>query len=164
MFRPLDYPEVLKSYPLGTVVLITDPDHDRLTVCQIEATGNTPALDELGVSYLKLDEDRILTVYTANQSFLMLMEYRIRQLKQNGKLNDHPRFMIKTTASALSWDEWGRHHDVRVVNVPVGFKEIANIMKKVELQIKNDPESEVIVEDVFGNKINLGIQPRLKKP
>ena len=161
VIETLHYPEVLKSYPLGTVVLITDPDHDRLTVCQIEATGNTPALDELGVSYLKLDEDRILTVYTANQSFLMLMEYRIRQLKQNGKLNDHPRFMIKTTASALSWDEWGRHHDVRVVNVPVGFKEIANIMKKVELQIKNDPESEVIVEDVFGNKINLGVQPRL---
>ena len=36
--------------------------------------------------------------------------------------------MIKTTASALSWDEWARHNNVQVVNVPVGFKEIANIM------------------------------------
>ena len=161
VIETLHYPEVLKSYPLGTVVLITDPDHDRLTVCQIESAGNIPSLDELGISYLKLDEDRVLTVYTANQSFLMLMEYRIRQLKQNGTLNNHPRFMIKTTASALSWDEWGRYHDVRVVNVPVGFKEIANIMKKVELQIRENPESEVIVEDVFGNKINLGVQPRL---
>ncbi len=161
VIETLHYPELLKSYPLGTVVLITDPDHDRLTVCQIEAEGNTQTLDELGISYITLDKDRVLTVYTANQSFLMLMEYRMRQLKHSGKLYEHPRFMIKTTASALSWDEWGRHHDVKVVNVPVGFKEIANTMKKVELQMRENPNSEVIIEDVFGRKINLGIQPRL---
>jgi phosphomannomutase len=69
--------------------------------------------------------------------------------------------MIKTTASALSWDEWAKHHGIKVVNVPVGFKEIANIMKKVELQLREAPESEVKVDDVFGNEINLGIQPRL---
>ena len=68
---------------------------------------------------------------------------------------------IKTTASALSWDEWAGVNDIKVVNVPVGFKEIANIMKKVELQIRKNPEREVIVEDVFGEEINLGIQPRL---
>ena len=64
-------------------------------------------------------------------------------------------------ASALSWDEWAKAHGIKVVNVPVGFKEIANIMKKVELQIKNNPEGEVVVDDVFGNSINLGVQPRL---
>ncbi len=161
VIETLNYPEKLKNYPLGTVVLITDPDHDRLTVCQIEASGNTQMLNELGVSYINLDDNRVLTVYTANQAFLMLMEYRTRQLKHSGKFHNHPRFMIKTTASALSWDEWAKHNDIRVVNVPVGFKEIANIMKKVELQIKNNPNDEVLVEDVFGNKINLGVQPRL---
>ena len=161
VIETLHYPELLKKYPLGTVVLITDPDHDRLTVCQVETAGSVPTLDELGISYIKLDEDRVLTVYTANQAFLMLMEFRTKQLKHAGKFNNHPRFMIKTTASALSWDEWAKHNDIRVVNVPVGFKEIANIMKKVELQIKNAPESEVVVDDVFGNKINLGVQPRM---
>ena len=34
-------------------------------------------------------------------------------------------------------------------------------MKKVELQIRQNPYSEVKVDDVFGNEINLGIQPRL---
>jgi phosphomannomutase len=34
-------------------------------------------------------------------------------------------------------------------------------MKKVELQIKNHPDKDVIVDDVFGNSINLGIQPRM---
>ena len=161
VIESLHYEKVLAGCPLGTIVLITDPDHDRLTVCQIEAIGNEPALDEYGISYIPLDEERILTVYSANQAFLMLMNYRVKQLKHNGQFKNHPRFMIKTTASALSWDEWAKAHGIKVVNVPVGFKEIANIMKKVELQIKNNPEKDVVVDDVFGNSINLGIQPRL---
>lgn len=161
VIESLHYDKVLADCPLGTIVLITDPDHDRLTVCQIEAIGNEPALDEYGISYIKLDESRILTIYSANQAFLMLMNYRVKQLKAHGTFKNHPRFMIKTTASALSWDEWAKTHKIKVVNVPVGFKEIANIMKKVELQIKNNPEKEVIVDDVFGNAINLGVQPRL---
>ena len=161
VIESLHYDKVLADYPLGTVVLITDPDHDRLTVCQIEAAGNSPMLEEYGISYIQLDEDRILTIYSANQAFLMLMNYRVKQLKALGKFKNHPRFMIKTTASALSWDEWAKAHVINVVNVPVGFKEIANIMKKVELQIKNNPEGEVVVDDVFGNSINLGVQPRL---
>lgn len=161
VIESLHYEKVLADCPLGTIVLITDPDHDRLTVCQIEAIGNEPMLDEYGISYIKLDEDRILTVFSANQAFLMLMNYRVQHLKANGKFKNHPRFMIKTTASALSWDEWALAHGIKVVNVPVGFKEIANIMKKVELQIKNNPCGEVVVDDVFGNSINLGVQPRM---
>ena len=157
----MHYEKVLKDLPLGTIVLITDPDHDRLTVCQIEASGNEPMLNDFGISYIELDENRILTVYTANQAFLMLMNYRVKQLKHEGKFKNHPRFMIKTTASALSWDEWAAKNGIKVVNVPVGFKEIANIMKKVELQIKNNPDKEVVVDDVFGNSINLGVQPRM---
>ena len=161
VIESMHYEKVLADCPIGTVVLITDPDHDRLTVCQIEAGGNTLTLDEYGISYIQLDEDRILTVYSANQAFLMLMNYRVKQLKAQGKFKNHPRFMIKTTASALSWDEWAKAHGIKVVNVPVGFKEIANIMKKVELQLKTNPEGEVKVDDVFGNTINLGVQPRL---
>lgn len=161
VIESLHYEKVLADKPLGTVVLITDPDHDRLTVCQIESVGSIPMLEEFGISYINLDEERVLTVYTANQAFLMLMNYRVKQLKAQGKFKNHPRFMIKTTASALSWDEWAKAHGIKVVNVPVGFKEIANIMKKVELQLRENPDSEVKVEDVFGNEINLGVQPRL---
>lgn len=161
VIESMHYEEILKDYPLGTIVLITDPDHDRLTVCQIETIGSTAMLDEYGISYIKLDEKRVLTVYTANQAFLMLMDYRVKQLKAQGKFKNHPRFMIKTTASALSWDEWAKSHGIKVVNVPVGFKEIANIMKKVELQLRENPQAEVKVDDVFGEEINLGVQPRL---
>ncbi len=161
VIESMHYEEILKDYPLGTIVLITDPDHDRLTVCQIETIGSIAMLEEYGISYIKLDEKRVLTVYTANQAFLMLMDYRVKQLKAQGKYKNHPRFMIKTTASALSWDEWAKAHGIKVVNVPVGFKEIANIMKKVELQLRENPQAEVKVEDVFGEEINLGVQPRL---
>ena len=161
VIESLHYEKVLSDKPLGTVVLITDPDHDRLTVCQIETIGSIPMLDDFGISYIKLNDEKILTVYTANQAFLMLMDYRVKQLKSQGKYKNHPRFMIKTTASALSWDEWAKHHGMNVVNVPVGFKEIANIMKKVELQLRENPNLEVKIDDVFGNEINLGIQPRL---
>ena len=161
VIESLDYDVALREYPLGTAVLITDPDHDRLTICQIESEGNIPELEEGGISYIKLGNGRVLTVFTANQAFLMLMDYRMKQLKQSRRWNNHPRFMIKTTASALSWDEWAGANNVKVVNVPVGFKEIANIMKKVELQLKNNPADSVKVDDVFGNTIDLGVQPRL---
>lgn len=157
----LHYDEKLKDYPVGTAVLITDPDHDRLTITQTESADRIPELKKLGVDYIELGNNVVLTVFTANQAFLMLMDFWAKQLKAENLWNNHPRFMIKTTASALSWDEWAAKNDVKVVNVPVGFKEIANIMKKVELKLKNSPQNEVIVDDVFGNPIDLGINPRL---
>ena len=157
----LNYSEKLKQYPVGTVVLITDPDHDRLTVCQIENTQSIDFLNKTGISYAELDGDRILCVYTANQSFLLIMDFWAKQLKASGQWNNHPRFMIKTTASAKSWDEWAKFNGVNVVNVPVGFKEIANIMKKVEKQIIDNPTKDVVVTDVFGKEVNLGVNPRM---
>lgn len=157
----LHYDEKLKQYPIGTVVLITDPDHDRLTITQTESSDRIAELKSLGIDYIDFGDGRVLTVFTANQAFLMLMDFWAKQLKVQGLWENHPRFMIKTTASALSWDEWAKNNGVKVVNVPVGFKEIANIMKKVELKLKNNPKDNVVVDDVFGNSIDLGVNPRL---
>ncbi len=161
VIKSMNYAEKLKNYPLSTVVLITDPDHDRLTVTQIESSDRIEALEKLGVDYVKLGENRVLTVFTANQSFLMIMDFWANQLKKEGLFDKHPRFIIKTTASARSWDEWAKKNGIKVVNVPVGFKEIANIMKKVEKQITDDPQKEVIITDIFNNDINLGTNPKL---
>lgn len=161
VIESLNYDKKMTHKPVGTVILITDPDHDRLTVTQIESINNIEKLNDLGLDYVKLSDDKVLVVYTANQSFLMTMSFWAGSLKANGLFNNHPRFIIKTTASAMSWDEWAEINNIKVVNVPVGFKEIANIMKKVEAQIQKNPEKEVIVEDIFGKEINLGVQPRL---
>lgn len=161
VIETLHYNEKLKNMPLGTSVLITDPDHDRLTICQTESISQIDKLNKAGIDYIKLNDSTILTVFTANQAFLMLMDFWAKQLKIQGLWNNHPRFMIKTTASAISWDEWAKKQGVNVVNVPVGFKEIANIMKKVELKLKKAPDKDVIIDDVFSNPINLGVNPRL---
>lgn len=157
----MNYSEKLKTFPVGTAVLITDPDHDRLTICQTESRKRIDELRHLGVDFVELDADKVLTVFTANQAFLMLMDFWALQLKDKGLWKNHPRFIIKTTASALSWDEWAKNNGVKVINVPVGFKEIANIMKKVELKLKNNPYEEIVIDDVLGNHINLGVNPRL---
>lgn len=161
VIETLHYEEKLTKMPVGTSVLITDPDHDRLTIAQTEFACTIPELEAAGIDYIKLNDDLILTIFTANQAFLMLMDFWAKQLKAQGLWEKHPRFMIKTTASAISWDEWAKKQGIKVVNVPVGFKEIANIMKKVELKLKNSPEIEIIIDDVFGSPINLGTNPRL---
>ena len=161
VINTMHYEEKLKDMPEGTAVLITDPDHDRLTITQTENVSRIPELEKAGIDYIKLNDNTILTIFTANQAFLMLTDFWSKQLKAQNLWDNHPRFMIKTTASALSWDEWAKNNGVKVINVPVGFKEIANIMKKVELQLKNNPEKDVILDDVFGSSINLGINPRL---
>ena len=150
-----------KNLPAGTVILITDPDHDRLTITQVEDVSRIDFLKKHGIDYIMLTDKTILTVFTANQAFLMLMDFWAKQLKEQNLWINHPRFIIKTTASALSWDEWAKNNGVKVINVPVGFKEIANIMKKVELKLKQSPDKNIIIEDVFGNNIDLGINPRL---
>lgn len=161
VIETLHYEERLTKLPVGTAVLITDPDHDRLTVAQTEYACTIPELEKAGIDYVKLNDELILTVFTANQAFLMLMDFWAKQLKSQNLWDKHPRFMIKTTASAISWGEWAKKQGVKVVNVPVGFKEIANIMKKVELKLKKAQTAEVIIDDVLGNPVNLGINPRL---
>lgn len=161
VINTMHYDEKLADYPINTVIFITDPDHDRLTVTQIEISEAIPRLNEAGIDYIKLSKDRILAIYTANQAFLMLMDFRTKQLKSIGIWDMYPRFIIKTTASSSSWDEWAKNNGVKVVNVPVGFKEIANVMKKVEMQIKNNPSKDVVVHDIFLDSINLGVNPRL---
>jgi phosphomannomutase len=105
--------------------------------------------------------DKLLTVYTPNQSYLLIMDFQMKQLKRAGILTDHPRFIIKTTASAMSWDEWAKANNIPVINLPVGFKEIASMMKKVEKQLTEHLSGVVAVHDIFGDMINLGVQPRL---
>ena len=159
--KSTDYATKLKAQPIGTVIEATDPDGDRLVVCEIENASRAETLEHLGVDFLDLGDNRLLTIYTPNQAFLMLMDFYAKQLRTSGLWENHPRFMIKTTPSALAWDQWGVANDVKVINVPVGFKEIAAIMKKIERQIADAPDAPVVVQDVYGETISLGVHPRL---
>ena len=155
--KSLNYGEKLKDYPINTVVLITDPDHDRLNIVQIVSTDKKEAIIKAGVDYVELDENRILCVFSANQSFLMIMDYWNSSLEKN---SNSEYFMIKTTASSSSWDEWAKSKGIKIINTPVGFKEIAGAVKKIEAQYEKNVEN-ITIYDVFGKKVELGSNPRM---
>jgi phosphomannomutase len=157
----MGYDALLKDKPIGTTILMADPDGDRLVTAQLESVDRAEFLKSIGVDFLVLDEQRILALYTPNQSFLMTMAYQAQSLKDAGLWDDHPRFIIMTTASSAAWREWAERNGIQVLNVPVGFKEIAAMERKIEAQIKAHPDQTVIVKDIFGREVNLGVQPRL---
>ena len=159
VLETMGYRELLKNYPVGTAVLMVDSDGDRLVTAQIETRSATEKLDTLGVVYLELDHERVLSLYIPNQSFLMTLDFQSKALKQVGLWDKYDWFIIKTTASAMTWDEWAHTNHVPVINTPVGFKEIATVMQKVEGLI--DSGAEIVVKDVFGDTINLGNNPRM---
>ncbi|MBR5303726.1 MAG: hypothetical protein IKU37_02745 [Candidatus Gastranaerophilales bacterium] len=155
--KSLNYGEILKDYPLNTVVLITDPDHDRLNIVQIVSADKKEAVIKAGVDYVELDENRILCVFSANQSFLMIMDYWNSSLDKN---SNSQYFMIKTTASSKAWDEWAKSKEIKIINTPVGFKEIAGAVKKIEAQYEKNVEN-ITIYDVFNKKVELGANPRM---
>lgn len=155
--KSLNYGEKLKDYPLNTVILITDPDHDRLNIVQIVSIDKIKEVEKAGTDYVKLDENRILCVFSANQSFLMIMDYWYKSLEKN---SDSTYFMVKTTASSKAWDEWAKSKGIKIINTPVGFKEIASVIKKIEAQFEKGVEN-ITVYDVFNKKVELGKNPRM---
>ncbi|NIO44636.1 MAG: hypothetical protein GTN36_03740 [Candidatus Aenigmarchaeota archaeon] len=157
----MGYEELLKNKPIGHLVMITDPDADRLVIGQVEPVNRIKKLEDLGVYYLKIDENKIFTVYHPVYSFLMTMDFRMKRLKEKNQWNNHPRFIIKTAPSSYAWDEWALTNGIKIINTPVGWKEISTTLKKIEKQFKENSTKEVIIKDIFGNEINIGKEPRL---
>lgn len=155
------YGKILNNYPIGTVVLMTDPDADRLVTATIESSTKTELLKKMGIVYSILDKDKILVIFTPNQSFLMNLDFQYKALVKAGLWDKYNWFVLKTTASQRSWDEWAIAHDIPVINTPVGFKELADTMINVEQKILSSNGQNIFINDVFGNKINLGKKPRL---
>ncbi len=155
------YAELLKDYPLGTVLLMTDPDADRLVTAYIDSTANKEKLEKLGLVFGELDPGRILVIFTPNQSFLLTIDFQYRALKEAGLWEKYDWLLMKTTASQRSWDEWAAAHKIPVNNTPVGFKELADSMQQVERKMHDNPDQDVYLKDVFGENHNLGRNPRL---
>ncbi|RJR31402.1 hypothetical protein C4569_02145 [Candidatus Parcubacteria bacterium] len=159
--KTMGYAEDLKDCDIGQLVLMTDPDGDRLVIGQIEPSAKAKLLDDLGIYYERIVDEKIFSVYHPTYSFLMTMDFHARQLKAAGIWENHSRFMINTAPSSRSWDEWAKAQGIKVITTPVGFKEIATVMKKVEKKIIADSNRNVVLTNIFGNEINLGKDPRL---
>lgn len=155
------YDEILKDAPVGHIVFNVDPDADRFVSGQLLPAEEAAALDGLGVSHIKVGGDKIFAIFSPNQFFLLLAENDRRVAVADDSWRDYNPFDIHTYVSALAWDEWAAFHHIPVIRVPVGFKEIAAIIRQVEEKILEADGGEVSVEAEAGQKVRIGAHPKL---
>ena len=157
----IDYKVLLHDYPIGTIVLMTDPDADRLVTSYIDDSKNIDKLKSMGLVSSPLDDNRILVIFTPNQSFLMNIDFQYKALNEAGLWDKYHWFLLKTTASQRSWDEWAKSKNIPVINTPVGFKELADTMINIERKMLSETKKSITIKDVFGETHDLGENPRL---
>jgi phosphomannomutase len=155
------YGEILKDAQPGQVVYNVDPDADRFVAGQVVPSTEKKALDELGINYMELPPDKLFAIYSPNQLFLMIADNDMVQAQADGSWKHYSNFDIHTYVSALSWDEWAEHNGIPVLRVPVGFKEIAAIERKVEEAMAHHKGESFDVENELGQAITLGAHPKL---
>ena len=159
--RSANYENLLAEAPLGKMVFNVDPDADRFVVGQVLPKSEGDALSELGIDYITIGPERIFAILSPNQFFLLLAENDRLMAKEDGSWEKTDAFDIHTYVSALAWDEWADHHRIPVVRVPVGFKEIAAIVRQVEAQMLKSAGGDVVVTAEAGQSVNLGKNPKL---
>ena len=156
-----NYEEILADAPLGKMIFNVDPDADRFVVGQVLPTGEAKALEALGISFLTIGPERIFAILSPNQFFLLLAENDRLIAVEDGSWSETNPFDVHTYVSALAWDEWAEHHDIPVVRVPVGFKEIASVLRQVEQQMKASDGGDIVVTAEASQSVNLGKKPKL---
>lgn len=159
--KSCNYEEILAHTPVGRMVFNVDPDADRFVVGQILPRSEIASLDGLGIAHIPLDEKRVFAILSPNQFFLLLAENDRIIATEDGTWEATNAFDIHTYVSALAWDEWAEHHGIPVVRVPVGFKEIAAILRQVEEQMTEADGKDVVVTAEADQSVNLGKHPKL---
>lgn len=155
------YEELLKDVPPGQIVFNVDPDADRFVGGQVVEESERKALEKLGITYIELGAGRLFALYSPNQLFLMIFHNDMLQAKADGWWDRYANFNIHTYVSAISWDEWAANNAVPVISVPVGFKEIAAVERKVEEGLRESQGKPFEVVNELGFAVTLGAGPKL---
>lgn len=151
------YDELLKDAPDGQMIFNVDPDSDRFVVGQMVPAAEKPKLDALGITSLPMG-GRLFALYSPNQFFLLLAENDRVIAVQDGSWQRYSNFDVHTYVSALAWDEWAAQHNIPVVRVPVGFKEIAAVVRQVEEGVGKGP---IEIRNELGETVAIGENPKL---
>lgn len=155
------YDLLLRDVSNGQLVFNVDPDSDRFVVGQVVDASLKDELDRWGITSIELSAQQLFAIFSPNQFFLMLAENDRVMAVEDGSWEKHNNFDVHTYVSALAWDEWAEHHNIPVVRVPVGFKEIAAVERQVEQALASANGASVVVTDELGNKIQVGAHPKL---
>ncbi|MDO8536020.1 MAG: hypothetical protein Q7S30_03310 [Candidatus Omnitrophota bacterium] len=165
-----DYPEKFAAMPIGDVVLHTDMDNDRLAVSQVLSNDveTRKLLERLGVVYNVINEEKLVAMFIPNKFFHFLHEInfnRITELMKEGTVDPNRKIVVlKTLASTPAVDKWAEArrnegYNIEVVNTAVGFAKLANVMYRIEGDMRTAPGKDVIISDAAGKDINVGSNP-----
>ncbi|OYT34172.1 MAG: hypothetical protein B6U87_02500 [Candidatus Aenigmarchaeota archaeon ex4484_52] len=152
----IPYRKLLKNKPVGMKIYECDPDSDRLVLKQIMDKKNIGLLDNYGIEYYNLDDDKILAAPSSNKVFLCLDIVDYELMKEKGIWNKYNWLYLITYASSKSWIEFADSvENLKKIIALVGFKNLTEMQKKIEKWYFNSNNSEFNLKDQLGNEIML---------
>lgn len=157
--RSMPYPKLLEKEPLGRRIYECDPDSDRFVLKQIVSEKEVPLLEEYGIIYYPLSNDKILASPSPNKIFLELDVADYERMKENGEWENYFFVYFPTYVSAKAWQEFAealkeREGNISMLMCRVGFKNFNELQQKIESWLFNKPEeSELCIEDQLGRKV-----------
>ncbi|MDD3089527.1 MAG: PHP domain-containing protein, partial [Candidatus Omnitrophica bacterium] len=155
----IPYIDALKGYPAGTMVFECDPDSDRFVLKQVMEKNRrvTDLLDEFGVEYLDLGDDKILAMPSPNKVFLALDIIDAENLKAAGKWDNYTSLYYITYVSTRAWAEFGDRMYPNLVRIMemVGFKNLTGMQRVVEKWLFDTNDPELKFRDQLGREIVL---------
>ena len=177
----IPYASFLDGYPSGTRQYELDPDSDRFVLKQVlDKTDETMRLvNEYGIDFYELDDNKILIAPSPNKVFLNLDIADYERMVEAGTWEQfHSLYMI-TYVSSRAWSEFADAVDglIRVMH-RVGFKNLNEVqavlqqwydnktpfnkIKDANDFIKDITYDEIVFNDQLGRTISIDRSKRIR--
>lgn len=121
-FTTCPYPNPEKAEAMSLVIKLAEEKKADIAI------ANDPDSDRLGVA---VNDGEKFVRLTGNEVGVLLVDYILSQLKQNGKLPEDP-IIVKTIVTSKMADAVAAKYGVKVVDVLTGFKYIGDVINKLE--------------------------------
>ena len=159
----ISYPELLKGKPFETKIYECDPDSDRFVIKQIMGKKDIGLLDEYGIQYYQLDDNKILAAPSPNKVFLCLDIFDYELMKSKGIWDDYFSLYLITYVSWRAWSEFADSiKGLEKMISLVGFKNLTALKSKIEEWYFNTDKPELVLIDSLGNKIEINRIKRVR--
>ncbi|MBZ5523615.1 MAG: hypothetical protein LAP21_15380 [Acidobacteriia bacterium] len=140
----------------AAVVLLWDPDGDRLNIVTTAPVALRSRALEFGLTLGPGDDRNVVVYLTPNQLYLLLVDYRIGLLRKSGLLEKYDWFVGTTFPTAMAIEELAQKEGLPTIRVPVGFRNIGDLCRTLEENM-GKPQT---FTTLTGQRIPLGAAPR----
>ena len=162
IYKYIGAPELLKDVPHGSYLFIWDPDGDRYNIVTTAPKSFKEKAEKAGLEVDDYTDDRVLVYFKPNQIYFMLTYFKIGEIESSGLMDKYDWVVMETYPTSRSIGEIATKKGLNLVQVPVGFKYFGSMVQNIEEQLKEKSgKSDVIVNTVTGEEVNLGKEPRV---